>query len=233
MQLHLKTTRDVRVFAAVVTVIALSGNFILHDLIYPRDVNGDFLFAGVVITVSLALPISFFVGLRMRDIYRLTVRLEAARDQDSLTGALTREAFCRYAAANCRGPATLIVADIDHFKAFNDRFGHPAGDAALKHVVGVLSRNCRQGDLLGRFGGEEFLVLLPGTRPGEGQRVAERLCAALRDEPACLAAGSQQVTASFGVAPIEDPRDLDAAIARADVALYTAKRSGRNRVCLA
>lgn len=230
MQLHLKHIRDVRVFAAAVTVVALAGNFILHRLMYPRDIEGDLLFAGSVITVSLALPISFFIGLRLQDIYRLTIRLEAARDHDPLTGALTREAFYRNAAAHRRGPATLIVADIDHFKAFNDRYGHPAGDAALRHVVDVLSRNCRTGDLLGRFGGEEFLVLMPGTTLREGRRVAERLCEALGKEPVELDGETCPVTASFGVAAVEDPRELSAAVERADVALYAAKRGGRNCV---
>ncbi|KZY48137.1 hypothetical protein A3731_07045 [Roseovarius sp. HI0049] len=219
-----------RIFAAVVTVVALAGNFVLHRLMYPSNIEGDLLFAGSVITVSLALPISFFIGLRMQEIYRLTVRLEAARDHDPLTGALTREAFYRYASSHRRGPATLIVADVDHFKAFNDRYGHPAGDAALRHVVDVLSRHCRQGDLLARFGGEEFLLLMPGTTPREGQHVAERLCEALRNEPAEMDGEARPVTASFGVAAVEDPRELTAAIERADVALYAAKRAGRNCV---
>lgn len=214
----------------MVTLVALAGNFLLHSLMYPSNIEGDLLFAGSVITVSLALPISFFVGLRLQDIYRLTMRLEAARDHDPLTGALTREAFYRYAASLRRGPATLIVADIDHFKSFNDRFGHPAGDAALRHVVDVLSRNCRKGDLLGRFGGEEFLVLMPGTTLPEGQCVAERLCAALRNEPLEMDGEVRPVTASFGVAVVEDPRELNTAVERTDVALYSAKRGGRNCV---
>lgn len=223
--------RDVRVFAAAVTAVALAGNFALQGLLYPAEVVTSLRFSGSVITVALALPISFFVGLRLRDIYRLTVSLETARDHDPLTGVLTRAAFHRYAEELVGAPATLIVADIDHFKAFNDRFGHLAGDAALCHVVGVLTANCRVEDLLARFGGEEFLMLLPGTSPEEGRRVADRLCAGLRETPVLIDGKKRSVTASFGVAEVKTARDLHAAIGRADAALYAAKRGGRNRVC--
>lgn len=223
--------RDVRVFAAAITAVALAGNFVLQGLLYPAAVVDSLRFSGSVITVALALPISFFVGLRLRDIYRLTVSLEAARDHDPLTGALTRSAFHRLASDLAGAPATLIIADIDHFKSFNDRFGHLAGDAALCHVVGVLAANCRKEDLLARFGGEEFLMLLPRTTPDEGRRVAERLCAELRQTPVSIDGAAYPVTASFGVADVKTPRDLSAAIARGDSALYAAKRGGRDRVC--
>lgn len=231
MQLRLKHMRDVRVFAAAITAVALAGNFALQSLMYPADVVGGLRFSGSIITVALALPISFFVGLRLRDIYRLTVSLEAARDRDPLTGALTRPAFHRCAAELGGVPATLIVADIDHFKGFNDRLGHLAGDAALRHVVEVLGRNSRKEDLLARFGGEEFLMLLPGTTPGEGQRVAERLCARLRNNPVLIDGAEHPVTASFGVTEVKTAQDLGAAVGRADAALYAAKRGGRDRVC--
>lgn len=230
MQLRLKHMRDVRVFAAAITAVALAGNFVLQGLLYPADIVNSLRFSGSVITVALALPISFFVGLRLQDIHRLTVSLEAARDHDPLTGALTRTAFHRRAADLGGSPATLIVADIDHFKAFNDRHGHLAGDAALRHVVSVFAANCRQEDLLARFGGEEFLLLLPGTSPEEGHRAATRLCTRLREEPVLIDGKARPVTASFGVADVKTARDLGVAIGRADAALYSAKREGRNRV---
>jgi diguanylate cyclase (GGDEF)-like protein len=98
-------------------------------------------------------------------------------------------------------------------------------------VVEVLGRNSRKEDLLARFGGEEFLMLLPGTTPGEGQRVAERLCARLRNNPVLIDGAEHPVTASFGVTEVKTAQDLGAAIGRADAALYAAKRGGRNRVC--
>lgn len=233
MQLRLKHMRDVRLFAAAITVVALAGNFALQGLLYPADLVDRLRFASCVITVALALPISFFVGLRLRDIYQLTVSLEAARDHDPLTGALTRAAFHRHAAGLAGTPATLIICDIDHFKAFNDCYGHLAGDAALRHVVEVMGANCRKGDLIARFGGEEFLMLLPGTTLEEGGRVAERLCQSLRVTPVPVDGTDRPVTASFGVAAVRTARDLVTAISRADAALYAAKDEGRNRVCQA
>lgn len=233
MDLRIRTIQDVRAFSVAVTALALIGNLALQNLLMPASVVEDIRFTGLVIALALAAPISFFVGLRMYDNHRLTLDLEQAALHDPLTGAVTRSSFYDRAADIGRVPMTVIVADIDNFKAFNDEHGHLAGDIALQQVATTLIRNCREEDVVARFGGEEFLILLPGTGPEDGARVAERLCARLRDRRVEVGDKHLLVTASFGVAEVTDPGNIDAAIGRADAALYEAKKAGRDQVCRA
>jgi two-component system, cell cycle response regulator len=126
-------------------------------------------------------------------------------------------------------PYSVIALDIDHFKSYNDRFGHAAGDEALRVVAGVLRAGTRSGDLVARTGGEEFLVAMPGTGSNEIQAIAERLRRAIAEYPWPF----RKVTASFGVATASIAaagRDHDAVLEAADAALYESKRAGRNRV---
>lgn len=233
MELLLRDMRDVRAFSVTVTAAAVLSNLALQSVLIPSDMLGQIRFPGSVIALALAAPVSFFVGLRLRDIHRLTLDLRQAALHDPLTGAVTRARFYERAAEIGNVPMTLIVADIDHFKASNDRFGHLAGDTALRQVATTLIRNCRREDVVARFGGEEFLILLPGTTLVDGARVAERLCARLRGKPVLIEGEHLPVTASFGVATVESPAAMDAAIAAADDALYAAKRAGRNQVSIA
>jgi diguanylate cyclase (GGDEF)-like protein len=129
----------------------------------------------------------------------------------------------------------VAIADIDHFKIVNDTFGHLAGDVVLAAVARALTGFLRDGDLVGRFGGEEFVVLLPRTTPAEARQITERLCARVAGltTPASDSPGSTpvQVTISIGVAVMESARrDLEDLLAAADHALYEAKNAGRNRV---
>lgn len=127
---------------------------------------------------------------------------------------------------------TLLMIDIDHFKDFNDHNGHLAGDQALLTVAKVINAYIRGGDQAARFGGEEFLVLLPDTGSVEARRIAGRLRRAIQTTPIVAPDGAPlpRVTASIGVAEGMPGEAADALVARADAALYQAKREGRNRV---
>jgi diguanylate cyclase (GGDEF)-like protein len=132
-----------------------------------------------------------------------------------------------------RRPTSLIMVDLDHFKAVNDAHGHPAGDALLQGVAGILRDTVRPGDGVYRYGGEEFVVVLPRTEEEAAADVAERLRAAIATREFEVGeAKSLRATASFGLAATtsNDPSGL---IARADAALYRAKESGRDRVVCA
>ncbi len=125
---------------------------------------------------------------------------------------------------------SVAMLDVDHFKAINDEHGHAVGDAVLVEVAARLERRLRGDDLVGRWGGEEFLFVLPET-PAEGaQVVSESVRAVIGDEPIELAVGTLAVTASIGWASWETSDGSDDLLARADLALYAAKAAGRNTV---
>jgi diguanylate cyclase (GGDEF)-like protein len=170
---------------------------------------------------------------RVRLLEEANARLAALATTDPLTGLANRRAFdealAREAALVGRGarPLSLVLLDVDHFKGFNDAFGHPAGDEVLRRVGAVLRSCCRATDVAARTGGEEFAVLLPGTE-GEGAgALAERLRRAVAAGPWPLRA----VTVSAGVATLgAGGGAAERLVAAADRALYQAKRDGRNRV---
>ena len=122
------------------------------------------------------------------------------------------------------------MLDLDFFKQINDTWGHPVGDDALRHCVRVLRRNLRSYDaLFGRYGGEEFALLLPGVALADARSLAERLRTRLATHPLKTGHGNIALTASIGVAEATAPR-LERLLAQADAALYRAKADGRDRV---
>lgn len=129
---------------------------------------------------------------------------------------------------------SIIMFDIDNFKTFNDTYGHEAGDMALESISQAISRSIRSSDIGVRYGGEEFIVVLPNTDKMTALEVAERIRIAIETAPLRVSPGRRAfVTASFGVATYgTDAGSLDAMIARADTALYNAKKTGKNRTCI-
>jgi diguanylate cyclase (GGDEF)-like protein len=133
--------------------------------------------------------------------------------------------------ATCCGQSVAVaMVDLDHFKAVNDTLGHPAGDAVLRECARRIAGAVRPHDVVGRFGGEEFLVVLPGCDPLEAAAVAERIRTALAEKPIPFGRASIDVTASVGVCAMSNAPNAKRLIAAADAALYVAKRGGRNRV---
>lgn len=158
--------------------------------------------------------------------------LTGVANRRSLIAALDRDVA---RAQRMREPMALMMVDIDHFKDVNDRYGHPAGDRVLCSVVNVLRQRVRAQDLVGRYGGEEFLVLLPDTGLAGAEQLARELCKAA-EESCCPVDGVPgpgiAVTVSIGVfgGRLESGDSWDMLIAAADRALYQAKNNGRNRV---
>lgn len=148
---------------------------------------------------------------------------------DPLTGLRNRREFERALTTSDTG--SLIYVDLDHFKKLNDTLGHPAGDAALKHVARLLEAAVRDGDLVARIGGEEFAVWLPRTSLREGLEVAERIRRSVAEQPLRWSGSAYPLTTSCGIAScpelVGNVLNLPAA---ADTALYRAKQTGRNRV---
>jgi diguanylate cyclase (GGDEF)-like protein len=133
------------------------------------------------------------------------------------------------------GSFGVILADIDHFKYINDKYGHLCGDAVLKEAAGRMFDCARPYDTMGRYGGEEFLIVVPASGAQGPLELAERMRKALESRPFTTTAGEVQVTASFGVAisSKENPLDSQGLLHLADDALYRAKKYGRNRTELA
>lgn len=166
---------------------------------------------------------------------RLFARLAQLASTDELTGLANRRRFTealRLELARARrtgDPLALVLADVDHLKQINDTFGHPAGDAAIRHVASRLRQGCREIDLAARLGGEEFGLILPGTDRAGAVAVAERIRRDLADS---TVASMGSVTASMGVTTFPHDGLLERQIVEAaDARLYAAKALGRNRVC--
>ena len=187
----------------------------------------------LVYVISLVFSILLYsVGIVLMVSERLRAELEHLATHDSLTGALNRRqmrALFSNELLRCHRQHRsmgLLLIDLDHFKVINDTYGHQAGDKVLIEMVIKVNGLLRASDQLARFGGEEFVVLLPDTSPQEALAAAERIrvaCTASTSSPFC--------TVSMGVASNQvDTDTLDAMLARADAALYRAKANGRNRV---
>jgi len=164
------------------------------------------------------------VGLAQRDaltgLYNRRVFHERVKSEAERAGRLKRE-------------FSVLMLDIDFFKQFNDKHGHPTGDEALKAVARILSSKTRSIDCVSRWGGEEFTVMLVETRLQDAVRVAERIRTAIEKEPLSTDHGEAHLTVSIGAASYpEDAETPEALIDKADKALYRAKETGRNRVCL-
>jgi diguanylate cyclase (GGDEF)-like protein len=184
-----------------------------------------------------------FIGMAMFVIFMLasdvSVDMKEIAVRDQLTGLLNRRGFSEqstraYATARRRrAPISVIMTDIDHFKTVNDEFGHAAGDEALVHFANMLGENRRVDDIVARIGGEEFALVLPGTKIEEAISIADELCERMAVSPLAVDGRDVVMTASFGVAAIsEKDTSLTDVIVRADRALYRSKRAGRNRVDL-
>ncbi|MBW4025486.1 MAG: diguanylate cyclase [Proteobacteria bacterium] len=165
--------------------------------------------------------------------------LEVLADRDTLTGIPNRRVIVRTteaeieaakASGGCAPGPSLAFIDVDRFKQINDRFGHAAGDEVLFEMAGRLTENTRRLDTVGRLGGEEFAVCMPGASRLEAYAIAERLCRAVAAEPILISLGPVPVTVSIGVTGFTAGDTIDRLFELADGAMYAAKRAGGNRV---
>ncbi|WP_115789980.1 GGDEF domain-containing protein [Arthrobacter silvisoli] len=189
-----------------------------------------------VLTMLLLVTVSYSMTALSNE--QLINALSEQANRDSLTGLLNRRAFMELGSREVRrldtrgSTSTLIMADLDHFKKLNDTHGHTAGDAAIKAFSAACMSTVRTTDLVGRYGGEEFIILLSGAEQETGQIIAAEISRVLAAAPA--PPGVTFPTVSYGVAASADAgADLDHMIEAADAALYQAKTRGRNRAVTA
>jgi diguanylate cyclase (GGDEF)-like protein len=243
---------------ALAVVLTIGSDFLIERNVYVAPRTVIYGFALLVFGMSLALANRFHrvladadslrreleqrVETRTQELSAAYSRMEELALRDGLTGLLNRRAMqdrARAGLAQARrrqSPFALAMIDVDHFKAINDTYGHAAGDQVLGHVARVLSGAVRASDEVGRWGGEEFLVLLPDADAGEAAVAAERLREQIAVTEFHADARPIAVTVSIGVAILDGPRlgttGLDVLIRVADAALYHAKAQGRNRVAV-
>jgi len=191
---------------------------------------------------SPACPMGVYRCRHLQELDELRRRVEALGREvrsDALTGLFNYRYFSELLeqeverAQRSGLPVALVMADLDHFKGVNDRYGHEVGNRVLQQVADILRSGVRRIDAVCRYGGEELALVLPGTQLPRAQRVAERLRREIAHTVVPLEGQKVGVTASFGVAvfPASGVVDAVALVRQADEALYRAKTEGRNRVC--
>lgn len=170
----------------------------------------------------------------------LEAELQRQALTDPLTGLSNRrhyEMLFNREHDRCRRHGAALVLgmiDLDHFKRINDNHGHDVGDKVLRFVAEVMQRPLRHSDILGRFGGEEFILILPDTSLQQAEAIAERMRQALENDALIQGDTLIKVTATFGLTQVRaEDSDIQECVRRADEALYEGKRSGRNKVTLA
>ena len=184
------------------------------------------------------------VGCRVIEFHRQieakTRLLEELALTDELTGLPNRRAIEAWAVKQIAGavrhgfPVCVVMADLDRFKRINDNFGHEAGDTVLKKFARILKDNCRNSNMCGRVGGEEFLIVLTHSDIQEATIAVERIRERLAEEIFTFGVHEVIVTASFGIASVDgESKNFSQLVSHADGALYSAKRLGRNRIALA
>jgi diguanylate cyclase (GGDEF)-like protein len=181
-----------------------------------------------------ALLLAVLAALALRQLLKLR-RLRAIAATDELTGIANRRGILAFLDVQLRSrrrsgePLSVVAFDVDHFKRINDVFGHDAGDRALSRVVALAGEGARNGDRMGRIGGEEFLLVLPGAREAVAVEIAERMRRLVAEASFGDIAPATRVTVSLGVAEWRCGEAADALRQRADAALYRAKEAGRDR----
>ena len=204
----------------------------------PLGTTGLWVVHGFNVAVVFAMA-AYTARFYYRTVRRAEKKLADLAATDPLTGLSNRRNLLSLAEqvlahAERTGHSTaLVLADIDHFKAINDQHGHEAGDQVLVHIGTLLSETCRAQDIVARWGGEEFLLLLPATDAAAAWALAERVRKAVTAQPLAPQGAPITATLSLGVAVVRANEPLASAIARADGALYRSKEEGRNRVTTA
>jgi diguanylate cyclase (GGDEF)-like protein len=192
----------------------------------------------IFLPIGLAVPMLLFLTIKLRELAVAQFELARLASLDSLTSVLNRRAFTTLVEAylteirarDSRG--ALLVVDADHFKCINDRFGHESGDEALKEIARAIKGMLRNTDIVGRIGGEEFAVFLPGSTAEQARSAAERIRSSIAETDFQPAGGRALLSVSVGGAAFDKRLSFAELFRIADQQLYLAKNAGRNRVAV-
>ena len=230
-------------FFTVLFFYALESSGILQNIASFETSSGDHLIdlLGSIVAVSIAIWYSDFLKSRsLTDLEETRTQLNFLATIDPLTKTFNRRYFLELSEDKIKGTraskkqASFLLFDIDHFKKINDEHGHIVGDEVLHGIAQACMTNLRANDILGRFGGEEFVIFLPETLLEDAKIIAERLRTLIEQTPIETEIGPINATISIGLAIMEKPdsTSVDQLLSRADRAMYLAKQAGRNRVMI-
>jgi diguanylate cyclase (GGDEF)-like protein len=238
-----QTWRQVVTLTAAGTLLCIAVAFLIDSFSFSdlRFRWGSEPLNNVIIPLFLAPPILFILLSRMRQLALAHQQLQIIASTDGLTDCLTRRAFTtlvdayleRVALEEKQRGGALLVIDVDNFKAINDQFGHDEGDQALTMIADTIKSALREIDLVGRIGGEEFSVFLPGATPDSALTVAERIRGNVAQALFAPQGKPVEMSVSVGGATFGGPTNFSELYRDADQQLYKAKRTGRNRVLFA
>lgn len=216
-------------FCAAVAVGVLSLFFAFLPYFVPPYLVFGILAAAAGIALFIALPVSAILLVMLRLIADAVSRLDAHVRRDPLTGVMTRAAFLHAVQAHCGDGGAFLMIDADRFKSLNDAHGHAAGDEALRLIASAIEYGADRDAAVGRLGGEEFGVWIPGAGPETARETAIRIVKAVRRTRFDPGRGSVPLTVSVGVAAGGRGATPGVLMKHADEALYAAKRDGRDR----
>lgn len=221
---------DVFLWSLIIVDIAVIGTVAYYRLFVAPEHYGPIINHAIIIASGLGAVLGYFGfwQIMLGQNYEFTLR--RLSETDTLTGIHTRGRFFVDANAVDVSRCSILMIDVDRFKAINDTYGHQCGDQVLAQTAERLRAACRVGDVLARYGGEEFIVCLPVTSSKTARRCAERLRLAVGAIDIAIANRRIPVTISLGAASGSEGDSIDSLIARADKALLLAKSNGRNRV---
>ncbi|WP_189427324.1 GGDEF domain-containing protein [Devosia pacifica] len=195
------------------------------------------LISSIVVPLAIALPFFTLVGAKMRSMAIANSRLSIIARTDTLTACMTRAAFTRQVEDMLDNRAgmtgALLMLDADFFKAINDQYGHPAGDQALCLIARSIRTTVRRGDLVGRMGGEEFAVFMPGASSQDAEQVAERIRRSVRLAMFTPDGSPRSLSVSIGGASLSEASGFSELVRTADRQLYLAKQAGRDSIRIA
>lgn len=224
-------TLEIVIYSLVMIIDFLNNNFnIDHQTFMIENMMSLFL-------MSISLGLCFFAILRLNErqrseLQKLNKYLNQISVIDSLTGIWNRK-YMDQKLNELKNSETLsiVMFDIDYFKKINDSYGHQVGDAILKQIAVTINSCLRYNDILTRYGGEEFLLILPNTTSSTAYALAEKIRKKIMNNVK-IESDNRQITISGGVAALKDFKDIDSMIKHADDNLYYAKANGRNKICI-
>ncbi|WP_296418523.1 GGDEF domain-containing protein [Pseudooctadecabacter sp.] len=231
--MRISTRAGIWIFALVISACAVGLAVALNVVVFPEAILPVTMRGTVAITSLVAMPICLFVGSKIYENQKLSDELQRLVNRDRLTDAATRDFFFAQMERDNRAYGVSLMVDIDHFKIVNDTYGHLIGDEVIRHVSDILRRNVRSGDIVARFGGEEFVIFLDGHDKDIGFLTAERMRRDIAQHGGLFGGHPVNVTVSIGGSLKEAFDSVDASIRDADAALYRAKSQGRNQTVFA